>query len=94
MAVKKKSEKRIKKEAYWFRLLDAAGKYKNVMFVDATNVSSKQICMIRKELRAIGAYMIMGKNVSIDSVLIKSKCRQFTNMFAEFWLEYVDVSSI
>jgi len=41
MAVKKKSEKRIKKEAYWFRLQDVAAKYNNVMFVDANNVSSK-----------------------------------------------------
>jgi len=41
MVVKKKSEKRIKKEAYWFRLQDVAAKYNNVMFVDANNVSSK-----------------------------------------------------
>ena len=41
MAVKKKSEKRLKKEAYWFRLQDVAAKYNNVMFVDANNVSSK-----------------------------------------------------
>jgi hypothetical protein len=41
MAVKKKSEKRIKKEAYWVRLQDVAAKYKNVMFVSADNVSSK-----------------------------------------------------
>ena len=70
MAVKKKSEKRIKKEDYWFRLQEVAGKYKNVMFVDANNVSSKQIGNIRRELRKIGAYMIMGKNVSNHSVFI------------------------
>ncbi len=64
MAVKKKSEKRLKKEDYWHRLQEVAGKYKNVMFVDANNVSSKQIGNIRRELRKIGAYMIMGKNVS------------------------------
>jgi large subunit ribosomal protein LP0 len=70
MAVKKKSEKRIKKEAYWFRLQDVAAKYNNVMFVDANNVSSKQICMIRKELRAIDAYMIMGKNTLMKASLL------------------------
>ena len=65
MAVKKKSEKRIKKEAYWKRLQVVAQKYNNVLFVDADNVSSKQIAKIRVELRKIDAYMIMGKNVSI-----------------------------
>ena len=68
MAVKKKSDKRVKKEAYWFRLQDVATKYNNVLFIDANNVSSKQIANIRKELRKINAYMIMGKNVSIYSV--------------------------
>jgi len=47
MAVKKKSEKRIKKEAYWTRLQVVAQKYNNVLFVDADNVSSKQIAKIR-----------------------------------------------
>lgn len=64
MAVKKKSEKRVKKEAYWTRLQVVAQKYKNVLFVDADNVSSKQIAKIRSQLREIDAYMIMGKNVS------------------------------
>jgi len=64
MAVKKKSDKRIKKEDYWVRLQEVAQKYKNVMFVDANNVSSKQIGNIRRGLRDIDAYMIMGKNVS------------------------------
>ena len=68
MAVKKKSEKRIKKEDYWVRLQEVAAKYKNVMFIDANNVSSKQIGNIRRELRKIDAYMIMGKNVSNHSV--------------------------
>ena len=67
MAVKKKSEKRIKKENYWFRLQDVAQKYKNAVFVDADNVSSKQVADIRSKLRAIDAYMIMGKNVSTRS---------------------------
>merc|ERR1712178_416825 len=69
MAVKKKSEKRLKKEDYWVRLQDVAGKYKNVMFVDANNVSSKQIANIRRELRKINAYMIMGKNTLMKASL-------------------------
>jgi len=72
MAVKKKSEKRIKKEAYWKRLQNVALKYNNVLFIDADNVSSKQICMIRKDLRAIGAYMIMGKNTLMKAALTEA----------------------
>lgn len=68
MAVKKKSAQRIKKEAYWHRLIDVAGKYKNALFVDSDNVSSKQISNLRKRLREIDAYMIMGKNVSIGTL--------------------------
>lgn len=60
----KKTEKRLKKEAYWARLQATVAKYKNCLFVDANNVSSKQIGKIRHDLRAIGAVMIMGKNVS------------------------------
>jgi len=78
MAVKKKSEKRQKKEDYWVRLQEVAQKYKNVMFVDANNVSSKQIGNIRRELRKIDAYMIMGKNVSNYSVFT-GKGRVFGN---------------
>jgi len=68
MAVAKKSEKRIKKEKYWKRLQYVAEKYKNCLFIDANNVSSGQISKIRFRLRAIGAYMIMGKNVSCNVV--------------------------
>ena len=60
----KKSEQRLRKEAYWRRLQFVAAKYKNALFVNADSVSSKQICMIRYKLRQIDAYMIMGKNVS------------------------------
>ena len=64
MGKQAKSEKRIKKEAYWTRLQHVVAEYRNVCFVEVDNVSSKQICLIRAKLRAIGAYMIMGKNVS------------------------------
>jgi len=36
----KKSAKRIKKEDYWNRLQNAVATYKNVLFIDADNVSS------------------------------------------------------
>ena len=65
----KKSEKRIKKEAYWKRLQNAAREYENCLFVDANNVSSKQIGTIRQRLRTIGATMIMGKNTLMKASL-------------------------
>jgi len=69
MAVKKKSEKRQKKEDYWFRLQDVVGKYKNVLFINSDNVSSNQILKIRARLRTIDAYMIMGKNTLMKAAL-------------------------
>lgn len=60
----KKSAKRVKKENYWFRLQKAVNDYKNVLFIDADNVSSLQVLKIRARLREINAVMIMGKNVS------------------------------
>ena len=40
------------------------------MFVDVDNVTSKQICVMRKQLRAIGAKMIMGKNTHFKAALL------------------------
>jgi ribosomal protein L10 len=68
MAVKKKSEKRIKKETFWGKIQKATAEYKNALFIDANNVSSKQIADIRVELRKIKAFMIMGKNVSLSFI--------------------------
>lgn len=64
-----KSEKRIKKEKYWERLTHIVKNYQNAAFVDANNVSSKQICMIRAKLRKINAVMVMGKNVSFSAYI-------------------------
>jgi hypothetical protein len=64
MGVKKKSEKRIKKEAYWRKLWELTDKYKKAILVDVDNVSSKQINKIRLALRPLDATVIMGKNVS------------------------------
>jgi len=75
MPAVKKSEKRLKKEAYWRRLQSVAFKYKNVLFIDADNVSSLQICKIRNKLRAIDAYMIMGKNTLMKTCLTASKAK-------------------
>merc|ERR1719498_765010 len=65
----KKSAKRIKKENYWYRLQKAVNDYKNVLFIDADNVSSLQVLKIRAKLRPIGAVMIMGKNTLMKAAL-------------------------
>ena len=65
MPTVKKSDKRAGKEAQWRRIQQVVFKYKNVLFIDADNVSSKQICQLRAKLRAINAEMVMGKNVSV-----------------------------
>jgi ribosomal protein L10 len=62
--IKKKSEKRIKKEEYWQKLWKLTEKYKKALLVDVDNVSSLQLNKIRYKLRALDAKMIMGKNVS------------------------------
>jgi len=69
MAIKKKSERRVKKENYWQRLQEVAYKYKNCLFVNADNVSSLQISKLRCRLRAMDAYMIMGKNTLMKAAL-------------------------
>jgi large subunit ribosomal protein LP0 len=69
MPIKKKTEKRIKKENYYERIQEQAAKYKNCLFINADNVSSLQISKLRSRLRNIGAYMIMGKNTLMKSAL-------------------------
>jgi ribosomal protein L10 len=61
--IKKKSEKRIKKEEYWQKLWELTDTYKKAILVDVDNVSSQQINKIRLKLRPLKAKMIMGKNV-------------------------------
>lgn len=61
--IKKKSEKRIKKEDYWRKLWKLTDEYKKAVLVDVDNVSSQQLNKIRIKLRALNAKMIMGKNV-------------------------------
>ena len=41
--IKKKSEKRLKKEEYWKKLGDLTDTYKKAVLVDVDNVSSQQL---------------------------------------------------
>jgi large subunit ribosomal protein LP0 len=75
MGVVKKSEKQAKKDQRWRRVQEAAFKYKNVLFIDANCVSSKQICQIRSKLRPIDACMVMGKNTLMRAALTAAKAK-------------------
>ena len=59
-----KSKKRMAKERRWESLQDACCNFSKCLFVEVDNVTSKQISIMRKTLRAMDAKMIMGKNVS------------------------------
>ena len=60
-----KETKREKKERRWEALQQACCDYSKCLFVEVDNVTSKQISIMRKELRKLDAKMIMGKNVRI-----------------------------
>jgi ribosomal protein L10 len=79
MAIKKKSERRVKKENYWDRLQEVAYKYKNCLFVNADNVSSLQISKLRQRLREVDAYMIMGKNTLMKAALTHANTKPEVN---------------
>ena len=59
-----KETKKEKKERRWETLQQALCDFKRVLFVEVDNVTSKQISVMRREIRALNGKMIMGKNVS------------------------------
>ena len=64
--------KRTKKEmksARWEEFQEACLKYTKVLFVEVDNVTSKQICVMRKMMREIGAKMVMGKNTHMKAAI-------------------------
>lgn len=75
--------KRTKKEmkaARWSDFQQACVTYTKVMFVEVDNVTSKQISVMRKQLRDIKAKMIMGKNThfkaALDDILLEPDARK------------------
>ena len=67
--IKKKSEKRLKKEDYWRKLWALTDEFKKALLVDVDNVSSQQLNKIRHKLRPMGAKMLMGKNTLMKAAL-------------------------
>merc|ERR1712127_657004 len=58
----KVSIKQQRKEKVWERTQECCDKFQKCMFVNVDNVTSKQICVMRKQFREINAIMVMGKN--------------------------------
>ena len=51
----------------WDELQNCCCKYSRILFVEVDNVTSKQISVLRRDLRKIGAQVFMGKNVSLNT---------------------------
>jgi large subunit ribosomal protein LP0 len=65
----KQSVKDIRKDRVWDTVQECVDEYDKCLFVNVDNVTSKQICIMRKALRAIDAKMVMGKNTLIRKAL-------------------------
>ena len=64
-----KSKNRLAKEKRWGDLQDACCNYSKCLFVEVDNVTSKQISIMRKELRNLDAKMLMGKNTLMKAAI-------------------------
>jgi len=64
-----KRSKKEMKSARWSEFQVACCTYTKCLFVEVDNVTSKQICVMRKQLRAIGGKMIMGKNTHLKAAI-------------------------
>jgi large subunit ribosomal protein LP0 len=65
----KVSIKQQRKEKVWERTQECCDKFQKCMFVNVDNVTSKQICVMRKQFREIGAVMVMGKNTLMKKAI-------------------------
>lgn len=63
-------QKQARKDKVWSNIQTCSDKFSKCIFVNVDNVTSKQICVMRKALRAIDAVMVMGKNVRHAIILI------------------------
>jgi large subunit ribosomal protein LP0 len=64
-----KRTKKQAKAARWSEFQEACVSFSKVMFVEVDNVTSKQISVMRKQLRELGAKMIMGKNTHMKAAI-------------------------
>jgi len=64
-----KRTKKQSKAARWSEFQEAACKFSKCLFVEVDNVTSKQISVMRKQMRELGAVMIMGKNTHLKAAI-------------------------
>jgi large subunit ribosomal protein LP0 len=67
MGADKKTKAR--KDQLWEECQDACSTYSKMMFVNTDNVTSKQICIMRRSMRAVGAKLICGKNTMMKKAI-------------------------
>jgi large subunit ribosomal protein LP0 len=63
------SKKQERKDKVWENTQESCNKYAKCMFVNVDNVTSKQICVMRKQFREIDAVMVMGKNTLMKKAI-------------------------
>merc|ERR1719453_1016208 len=63
------SAKTLRKEKVWEQTQSCCQKFSKCMFVNVDNVTSKQICIMRKAFREMGAVMVMGKNTLMKTAI-------------------------
>ena len=96
MPTQTKKEKKIRR---WNDLQDAVCSYSKILFVDTDNVTSKQICELRKSLRGIDAKMVMGKNTLMRKSLLQLQTKPEPTDFdyaerMEYWADRPHISII
>jgi len=69
MGADKKTRER--KNVLWAECQDACSKFSKMMFVNTDNVTSKQICVMRRAMRAINATMVCGKNTMMKKAIMQ-----------------------
>lgn len=67
MGADKKTRER--KNVLWSECQDACSKFSKMMFVNTDNVTSKQICVMRRAMRDINATMVCGKNTMMKKAI-------------------------
>jgi len=63
------SVKQQRKDKVWEQTQTCCAKFQKCLFVNVDNVTSKQICVMRKQFREIGAVFVMGKNTLMKKAI-------------------------
>lgn len=64
-----KRDPQARKDKVWANVQFCCNNFTKCIFVNVDNVTSKQICVMRKDLRSINAKMAMGKNTLMRAAI-------------------------